>query len=65
MENHMHRGAFIEMLSALFRTGDISDVQMAKGFERSGIFFREIELDEMSVQGGYASGRHDFGQPLR
>lgn len=46
MENHMHRGAFIEMLATLSTNGDISEGQMVKGFERCAI---SISIDPGSV----------------
>lgn len=50
MENLMHRGAFLEMLVTLFKTGDISEGQMLKGFQRVAMRLEDTILDNPSAQ---------------
>ncbi|GMH35363.1 hypothetical protein BSKO_03231 [Bryopsis sp. KO-2023] len=50
MDNSMHRGAFLELLGTLFKDGEISEVQIKKGFHRVATKLDDTVLDNPSAK---------------
>lgn len=54
MENSMHRGAFIELLSTLCHDGEICDGDITKGFQRVASKLDDTVLDNPSAREQFA-----------
>jgi len=54
METKMHRGAFIDLLSALHGDGELSDVQVQKGISRVATRLDDTVLDNPSAKEQFA-----------